>query len=108
VHPAGCDGNGGSSSSGAELPWDALFHNVMGDTRKVAAGEELPLTGVGEDTDRRLSSIFVEPFDMQVRFQKPSVKQAAPGIKCEQAASPNPCMRGMHAKLSPPTVTLHC
>jgi hypothetical protein len=48
------------------LPWDALFHHVMGDKRKVAAGEELPLTGVGEDTDRRLSSIFVEPFDMQV------------------------------------------
>jgi hypothetical protein len=69
-HPAGCGGNGGSSSSSssssAELPWDALFHHVMGDKRKAAAGEELPLTGVGEDTDRRLSSIFVEPFDMQV------------------------------------------
>jgi hypothetical protein len=66
VYPAGCDGNSGGSSSSGELPWDALFHHVMGDKRKVAAGEELPLTGVGEDTDRRLSSIFVEPFDMQV------------------------------------------
>ncbi|KAF6251997.1 NRDE protein-domain-containing protein [Scenedesmus sp. NREL 46B-D3] len=56
---------GCSSSSGAELPWGALFHQVMGDTRQVAAGEALPLTGVGEDTDRRLSSIFVEPLDMQ-------------------------------------------
>ncbi|WIA36095.1 hypothetical protein OEZ86_007446 [Tetradesmus obliquus] len=31
--------------------------------------KELPLTGVGEETDRKLSSIFVEPFDMQPGVQ---------------------------------------
>uniref|UniRef100_A0A383W5Y0 Uncharacterized protein n=1 Tax=Tetradesmus obliquus TaxID=3088 RepID=A0A383W5Y0_TETOB len=65
---AGSCGGGSSSNSGV-LPWDALFHHVMGDTRKVGAGEELPLTGVGEETDRKLSSIFVEPFDMQPGVQ---------------------------------------
>ncbi|KAF8059408.1 TANGO2 [Scenedesmus sp. PABB004] len=48
-----------------ELPWAELFGGVMGDATKVAEGEALPLTGVGEELDRRLSSIFVEPFEMQ-------------------------------------------
>jgi hypothetical protein len=43
-----------------------LFHHVMGDSQLVPPEQAVPLTGVGEHLDRRLSSVFIEPFEMQV------------------------------------------
>lgn len=41
---AGKDNNGSNAGSG-DLPWHMLFDSVLGDTRTVGPGEELPLTG---------------------------------------------------------------
>jgi hypothetical protein len=50
-----------------------LFHHVLGDSQVVPAEQEVPLTGVGEHLDRRLSSVFIEPFEMQVGCSFPMV-----------------------------------
>jgi hypothetical protein len=67
---AGGSGGGpdasGSSDSAGELPWQVLFQTMMGDSQLVPDHLAVPLTGVGEQLDRRLSSVFVEPFELQV------------------------------------------
>jgi hypothetical protein len=55
-----------AAAADGELPWPVLFHHVMGDAQQVPPEQEVPLTGVGEQLDRRLSSVFIEPFEMQV------------------------------------------
>jgi len=57
---------GAAAADDAGLPWPVLFHHVMGDCQLVPPDQEVPLTGVGEQLDRRLSAVFIEPFDMQV------------------------------------------
>lgn len=47
---------------GGDLPWGQLF-NVMSNTTKVDDPRQLPLTGVGKETDHYLSSAFVEQGD---------------------------------------------
>lgn len=59
-----------AGSNGGELPWQVLFHQVMGDSQLVPLDQEVPLTGVGEHLDRRLSSVFIEPFEMQVSHHR--------------------------------------
>lgn len=57
---------GAAAADDAGLPWPVLFHHVMGDCQLVPPDQEVPLTGVGEHLDRRLSAVFIEPFEMQV------------------------------------------
>jgi hypothetical protein len=68
-----CDNGAGTDpaiaaaeAADGDLPWPVLFHHVMGDVQLVPPEQEVPLTGVGEQLDRRLSSVFIEPFEMQV------------------------------------------
>lgn len=49
-----------------DLPWALLLNNVMGDSARVPDDQEVPLTGVGEQLDRQLSAIFIQPFEIQV------------------------------------------
>jgi hypothetical protein len=49
-------------ADGGDLPWGQLF-NVMSNTSKVDDPCQLPLTGVGKETDHYLSSAFVEQGD---------------------------------------------
>lgn len=49
-----------------QLPWNAIFEEVMGDREKVLDEAELPDTGVPKDMERNMSSIFVEPFQHPV------------------------------------------
>jgi uncharacterized protein with NRDE domain len=55
-----------AAAADEDLPWPVLFHHVMGDSQLVPPEQAVPLTGVGEQLDRRLSSVFIEPFEMQV------------------------------------------
>lgn len=54
-----------AAAADGDLPWPVLFHHVMGDSQLVPPDQDVPLTGVGEHMDRKLSSIFIEPFEMQ-------------------------------------------
>lgn len=54
-----------AAAADEDLPWPVLFHHVMGDSQLVPPDQDVPLTGVGEHMDRRLSSVFIEPFEMQ-------------------------------------------
>jgi hypothetical protein len=46
--------------------WDAIFDGVLGDRAKVSDESQLPQTGMPASVEQELSSIFVEPFQLQV------------------------------------------
>jgi hypothetical protein len=52
---------------GAAAAWDAIFDGVLGDRAKVSDESRLPQTGMPASLEKELSSIFVEPFQLQVR-----------------------------------------
>ena len=54
----------GEAPDGAE--WDAIFDGVLGDRAKVSEESQLPQTGMPASVEQELSSIFVEPFLLQV------------------------------------------
>ena len=49
------------------MPWDSLFRTVLGDREQVRDEALLPPTGMPLETERALSSAFVEPFSRAVR-----------------------------------------
>ena len=46
--------------------WESLFDGVLGDPAKVTEESKLPQTGMPASLERQLSSIFVEPCQLQV------------------------------------------
>jgi uncharacterized protein with NRDE domain len=63
-----------------ELLWPVLFH-AMGDSQMVPPEQEVPLTGVREHLDRRLSSVFIEPFEMQVCVDRCHLSPVEYGVR---------------------------
>ena len=55
-----------SDADGSTGMWDSLFDGVLGDTAKVQDERDLPQTGMPAFIEKELSSIFVEPFQLQV------------------------------------------
>jgi hypothetical protein len=48
-------------AAGFQVPWEALFEELLGDATKVQDPQQLPVTGMPPEQERLLSSIFVEP-----------------------------------------------
>ena len=46
--------------------WGSLFDGVLGDRAKVMEESQLPQTGMPASIEHKLSSIFVEPFQLKV------------------------------------------
>ena len=55
----------GKGADGSEV-WDRLFDGVLGDRAKVMEESRLPQTGMPASVEQELSSIFVEPCQLQV------------------------------------------
>lgn len=55
-----------SDANGSAGMWDSLFDDVLGDRAKVQDKRDLPQTGMPAFIEQELSSIFVEPFQLQV------------------------------------------
>lgn len=47
------------------FPWQHVFDDILGDKRKLQETSQLPQTGMGDETERSLSSCFVEPFEFR-------------------------------------------
>lgn len=54
-----------SATDGSSV-WEKLFDGVLGDRAKVAEEGRLPQTGMPASIEQELSSIFVEPCQLQV------------------------------------------
>jgi len=67
-----------SDADGSAGMWDSLFDGVLGDPAKVQDKRELPQTGMPASIEQELSSIFVEPFQLQV----PALPLSTTSLQC--------------------------
>ena len=58
--------NNGSLTDSSSDMWEAIFDGVMGNRTKISEEAKLPQTGMPVSVEQELSSIFVEPCELQV------------------------------------------